>query len=136
MFFIIYIRVDNNPIYVSADPSTVPASQRTWVKFTPGLYWKEKSIRIGKDWTIRTTAGAETLMVAKNPLIVRTQGTWIKLQKASMLQDTGKSVEGWGQNERLDNTSKDWYVQTLSSSETVLVIKDTPGQQTDSAKRP
>jgi len=55
-------------------------------------------------------------------LIVRTQGRWIKLQKAGMLG--GTSAQGG-----------DWSTQTLSTSETVLVIKDMPVQQTDSTGR-
>lgn len=52
-------KIEGKPIYISADPITLPPSERKWVKFMPG----EKNILLFGDWTIRTPSGAK--IVAK-----------------------------------------------------------------------
>ncbi|MDD5509215.1 MAG: FecR domain-containing protein [Dehalococcoidales bacterium] len=57
-------KVEGNPIYISADPPSLPPSQRNWVKIMPGDYSStgENNIFIGENWTVRTPSGAETVI--------------------------------------------------------------------------
>lgn len=59
-------RVTNNPIYVSADPTDLPPSQRKWIKIMPGEYeTKDKVICVGKNWTVRTSSGSKAVITWK-----------------------------------------------------------------------
>jgi len=70
--------VEGNPIYVSADSSDLPPSQRNWVEIMPGDY-KGKGIVIGEGWTVRTPGGAETVMRGRTGVVWRQkERTWFE----------------------------------------------------------
>jgi len=87
-------RVEGKPIYISADPPSLPPSQRTWVKIVPGDYsdMANNSLFIGENWTVRTPSGAETVMRAKTGALYRQrERSWFECQP-TVIEHTPTSV--------------------------------------------